>query len=394
MPFDFAEVLAQKKADGLYRRRRTLASAQGARVIIDDGREKRELLNFCSNDYLGLATHPALIAAANAATKAFGAGSGASHLVCGHSAEHHALEEELAAFTGRSRALLFSTGYMANTGVVQALVGGRHGRGDVVFEDRLNHASLIDGGLASGATFQRYRHNDTAHLAELLAKSSADKKLIVTDGVFSMDGDIAPLAELTVLARQHDALLMVDDAHGFGVLGANGAGCGEHFSLDEKQLPILMGTLGKAAGSFGAFVAGSDDLIEYLINTARPYIFTTALPPAVAAASRASLRVIREELWRREKLNELIACFRAGAKAAGLALMDSPTPIQPLLLGDNERALAWSSALEASGLLVGAIRPPTVAAGSARLRITFSTAHEKADVDVLLAALAICQESL
>lgn len=390
MPFDFASVLAQKKADGLYRRRRTLASAQSARVIVDDGVQRRELLNFCSNDYLGLANHPALIASATAATKAFGAGSGASHLVCGHSSEHHALEEELAAFTGRSRALLFSTGYMANTGIVQALVG----RGDAVFEDRLNHASLIDGGLASGATFQRYRHNEVAHLAELLEKNSADKKLIVTDGVFSMDGDVAPLTELATLAQQNDALLMVDDAHGFGVLGANGAGCGEAFALDEKALPVLMGTLGKAAGSFGAFVAGSDDLIEYLINTARPYIFTTALPPAVAAASRASLRVIREEAWRREKLNELITHFRSGAKAAGFALMESATPIQPLLLGENERALAWSSALEASGLLVGAIRPPTVPAGSARLRITFSAAHEKADVDVLLAALAICQESL
>ncbi len=386
MPFDFSSVLAQKKADGLYRRRRTLASAQGARVLVDG----RELLNFCSNDYLGLANHPALIAAANAAAKAYGAGSGASHLVCGHSAEHHALEEELAAFTGRSRALLFSTGYMANTGIVQALVG----RGDAVFEDRLNHASLLDGGLASGATFQRYRHNDVTHLAELLVKNSADKKLIVTDGVFSMDGDIAPLPELAALAQKNDALLMVDDAHGFGVLGESGAGCARHFALDEKQLPVLMATLGKAAGSFGAFVAGPDDLIEYLINTARPYIFTTALPPAVAATSRASLRVMREERWRREKLNELIAYFRAGAKAAGLALMDSPTPIQPLLLGSNASALAWSAALEDKGFLVGAIRPPTVAAGSARLRITLSAAHEKADVHSLLAALVMCQESL
>lgn len=384
MPFDFSSVLAQKKADGLYRRRRTLASAQGARVIVDG----RELLNFCSNDYLGLANHPALIAAANAATKAFGAGSGASHLVCGHSAEHHALEEELAAFTGRERALLFSTGYMANTGIVQALVG----RGDAVFEDRLNHASLIDGGLASGAQFQRYRHNDVAHLAELLEKNTADKKLIVTDGVFSMDGDIAPLSELAVLARQHDALLMVDDAHGFGVLGEGGAGVAEEFALDAKAMPVLMGTLGKSAGSFGAFVAGDEDLIEYLINTARPYIFTTALPPAVAATSRASLRVIREEGWRREKLHELIAYFRAGAAALELPLMASSTPIQPLLLGSNEKALSWSAALEAKGLLVGAIRPPTVAVGSSRLRITLSAAHEKTDIDILLTALAACRD--
>lgn len=385
-------IAAQKAERATVSRVRTLRAVthrDGARVeVLDSTGTPRKLLNFCSNDYLGLANHPALVAAATGAVKTYGTGSGASHLVCGHSAEHHALEEELAAFTGRQRALLFSTGYMANTGIVQALVG----RGDAVFEDRLNHASLIDGGLASGANFQRYRHNDVAHLDELLQKSTADKKLVVTDGVFSMDGDVAPLPELAALAQQHDALLMVDDAHGFGVLGTNGVGCAEHFALDGRQLPVLMGTLGKAAGSFGAFVAGDEDLVEYLINTARPYIFTTALPPAVAAASRASLRVIREEGWRRDKLSELIAHFRDGAKALGLDLMDSPTPIQPLLLGDNEKALAWSRALEEKGLLVGAIRPPTVPAGSARLRITFSAAHEKADVDVLLAALASCRE--
>lgn len=384
MPFDLAAVLAQKQADGLYRRRRTLSSAQGVRVVVDG----RELLNFCSNDYLGLASHPTVIAAFQQAAARYGVGSGSSHLVCGHSAEHHALEEELAIFTGRERALLFSTGYAANTGIVQALVG----RGDAVFEDRLNHASLIDGGLASGARFQRYRHNDVAHLKEQLENSSAAKKLIVTDGVFSMDGDVAPLAELAALAQQYDAWLMVDDAHGFGVMGAQGGGVAEHFGLGVQRLPVLMGTLGKGAGSFGAFVAGDNDLIEYLINTARPYIYTTALPPAVAAASRASLVLIRAGQGLRESLRERITQFRNGASILGLDLMPSDTPIQPILLGSNERALAWSAALERQGCLVSAIRPPTVPVGQARLRVTLTAAHQVEDVDHLLQALADCRD--
>ncbi|MCC6200995.1 MAG: 8-amino-7-oxononanoate synthase [Moraxellaceae bacterium] len=384
MPFDLAAVLAQKQADGLYRRRRTLSSAQGVRVVVDG----RELLNFCSNDYLGLASHPTVIAAFQQAAARYGVGSGSSHLVCGHSAEHHALEEELAIFTGRERALLFSTGYAANTGIVQALVG----RGDAVFEDRLNHASLIDGGLASGARFQRYRHNDVAHLKEQLENSSAAKKLIVTDGVFSMDGDVAPLAELAALAQQYDAWLMVDDAHGFGVMGAQGGGVAEHFGLGVQKLPVLMGTLGKGAGSFGAFVVGDNDLIEYLINTARPYIYTTALPPAVAAASRASLVLIRAGQGLRESLRERIAQFRNGASILGLDLMPSDTPIQPILLGSNERALAWSAALERQGCLVSAIRPPTVPVGQARLRVTLTAAHQVEDVDHLLQALADCRD--
>jgi 8-amino-7-oxononanoate synthase len=383
MSFDLAAVLTQKQADGLYRRRRTLSSAQGARVVVDG----RELLNFCSNDYLGLANHPDVVTAFQQAATRYGVGSGASHLVCGHSAEHEALELELAAFTGRERALLFSTGYMANTGIVQALVG----RGDAVFEDRLNHASLIDGGLASGAQFQRYRHNDVAHLAEVLEKSPADKKLIVTDGVFSMDGDVASLPELAELARVHDAWLMVDDAHGVGVLGEHGGGVAEHFGLTAREVPVLMGTLGKGAGSFGAFVAGDAVLIDYLINTARPYIYTTALPPAVAAASRASLVLMRNGHALREKLRTLIQYFREGAEGLGLDLMPSETPIQPILLGSNERALAWSAALEQRGCLVSAIRPPTVPMGQARLRITLTAAHGKADVDHLLQALADCR---
>jgi 8-amino-7-oxononanoate synthase len=384
MPFNLSTELDQKKSAGLYRRRRTLGSAQGARVLVDG----KSLLNFCSNDYLGLANHPDVIRAFQKATEKYGVGSGSSHLVCGHSAEHHALEEELAAFTGRERVLLFSTGYMANLGVVQALLG----RGDAVFEDRLNHASLIDGGLHSGAQFQRYRHGDIEHLRELLEKTAVEKKLIVTDGVFSMDGDIAPLPELAALAAAHDAWLMVDDAHGFGVLGTQGAGVAEHFALSATQLPVLMGTLGKSFGTFGAFVAGDSALIEYLINTARPYIFTTALPPAVAAATRVSLRLLREEAPRREKLQALITHFRHEAHALGLDLLASTTPIQPIVLGSNERALAWSAALETKGFLVGAIRPPTVAVGSARLRITFSAAHERTDIDGLLQALAECRD--
>jgi 8-amino-7-oxononanoate synthase len=384
MPFNLAAALQQKADDGLYRRRRTLESAQGPHVMVDG----RNLLNFCSNDYLGLANHPEVVTAFQQAAARYGVGSGASHLVCGHSVEHEALEQELADFTGRARALLFSTGYMANTGIVQALVG----RGDAVFEDRLNHASLIDGGLASGAQFQRYRHNDAAHLVELLAKSSAERKLIVTDGVFSMDGDVAPLPELAALARTHDAWLMVDDAHGIGVLGAQGGGVAEHFGLGAQDVPVLMGTLGKGAGSFGAFVAGDAVLIEYLINTARPYIYTTALPPAVAAASRASLAIIRKGHALREKLHDLIRHFREGARGLGLDIMPSTTPIQPLLLGSSERALAWSAALEKKGFLVGAIRPPTVPAGQARLRITLTAAHEKTDVDHLLQALADCRD--
>lgn len=380
-----AAVLAEKKAAGLYRQRRTLMSAQGARVQIDG----QPLRNFCSNDYLGLANHPELVAAFKKAAEQYGVGSGASHLVCGHSAEHEALEQELAAFTGRERALLFSTGYMANTGVVQALLG----KGDAVFEDKLNHASLLDGGLASGAAFQRYRHNDTDHLQQLLEKSAGQQKLIVTDGVFSMDGDLAPLPALAALAQEQKAWLMVDDAHGFGVLGEQGEGVVAHFGLSSQQVPVLMGTLGKAAGSFGAFVAGSATLIEYLVNTARPYIFTTALPPAVAAATRSSLRLIQSESWRRQKLQALITQFREGAQQRGLDLLPSFTPIQPILLGDNERALRWSRDLMAQGFWVGAIRPPTVAVGSARLRITLSAQHERVDVDALLVALARCRES-
>lgn len=371
-----APLLAERRAAHLYRTRKTLQSPQTPEVIVDG----KKYLAFCSNDYLGLANHPDVINALAESAKQFGVGSGASHLVAGHSSEHHALEEELAAFTGRDRALLFSTGYMANMGAIAALVG----QGDAVFEDRLNHASLLDAGLLSGARFQRFLHNDVSNLQMRLDKTEAARKLIVVDGVFSMDGDCAPLPELAALAQQNKAWLMVDDAHGFGCLGRTGAGCAEHFGLTQEQLPILMATLGKSVGSFGAFVAGSETLIESLIQFARPYIYTTAMPPAVAAATRASLRIIQSEHWRREHLHSLIAHFRRGAVERGLQLMDSYSPIQPVVIGSEANALAVAERLAARGILIIAIRPPTVPAGSSRLRITFSAQHTVAQVDQLL----------
>jgi len=381
-----AQGLLEREQQHLYRRRRTLQSPQTPDMTVDG----RSYLGFCSNDYLGLANHPQLIDAAQQATAAFGTGSGASHLVCGHSSEHHALEEELAAFTGRERALVFSSGYMANLGTINALVG----KGDAVFEDKLNHASLLDGGLLSGARFQRFLHNDLASLEKKLVSTDAARKLIVVDSVFSMDGDLAPLPELAQLATKHGAWLMADDAHGFGCLGATGAGSAEHFGLSQSELPILMGTLGKAAGSYGAFVAGSHELIETLIQQARPYIYTTAIPPSVAASSRAALLVMRNEGWRREHLQVLITRFRQGAQQLDLQLMSSTTAIQPIVIGSAEVTMAVAEKLRQQGILIGAIRPPTVPEGSARLRITLSAAHTEAHIDQLLGALASCSELL
>jgi 8-amino-7-oxononanoate synthase len=377
--------LDERRANNLYRTRKTVESAQGVEVIVDG----KKYLNFCGNDYLGLANHPQIIEAFKKTADESGVGSGASHLVCGHSTIHHQLEEKLAEFTGRERALLFSTGYMANLGVITALLD----KNAFIFEDKLNHASLIDAGLLSGARFQRFLHNDIDNLRARLERAETGRKLICVDGVFSMDGDVAPLPALAALAQQHDAWLMVDDAHGFGVLGDNGAGCAEHFNLDQNRLPILMGTLGKACGSFGAFVAGSETLIESLIQFARPYIYTTALPPAVAAATSQSLKIIREEKWRREHLQTLIARFRAGAEQLGLPLMpgssliNGASAIQPLLIGDAGRALLLSEKLAARGFWITAIRPPTVPAGTARLRITLSAAHSETQIDRLLDAL-------
>ena len=367
----------------LYRRPRIADSPQQPHRQIDG----KALLTFCSNDYLGLANHPAVIRAFQQAANEYGVGSGAAHLVNGHSRPHQQLEEALAIFVGRERALLFSTGYMANLGVVNALLTGRN---DVVYADRLNHASLVDASLLSGAKLIRYPHNDTTSLGKrLLAQAdNASTQLILTDGVFSMDGDIAPLNKLATMAQHHDAWLMVDDAHGFGVLGNTGAGLVEAQGLTPTDVPILMATLGKALGTAGAFVAGSHDLIEYLIQTARTFIYTTAQPPAIAAATLASLQLVQTESWRREHLQALIQQFRQGAAQLGLPLMASATAIQPILVGSSAQALAISRQLEERGLLVTAIRPPTVPDGTARLRVTLSAAHTTTDVEQLLTALA------
>ncbi|MDA8936492.1 8-amino-7-oxononanoate synthase [Porticoccaceae bacterium] len=374
--------LDQRRQQFLYRHRTHVASGCDAVLQVDG----KSLINFCSNDYLGLAGHPDIAAALKAGVDQYGTGSGASHLISGHSTAHQHLEEQLAAFTGRPRALLFSTGYMANLGVINALVN-RH---DLVLEDQLNHASLLDGGHLSRADYKRYKHNNMQQLDYLLEQSTASRKLIVTDGVFSMDGDLAPLQEMSTVAVQHSGWLMVDDAHGMGVLGATGAGIVEQQGLTVEQVPILMGTLGKSFGTFGAFVAGSEALIETLIQFARTYIYTTALPPAIAAASSASLQLVRREHWRREHLQQLIQRFRDGAQQLGLQLMDSQTPIQPLLINNDQLVMEVNQQLRSRGFMVGAIRPPTVPAGSGRLRITLSASHSNQQIDQLLDALQVC----
>lgn len=344
----------------------------------------RECVNFCSNDYLGLSGHVEVRRAVSAAVERHGVGSGAAHLVTGHSVEHHALEEELAAFVGRERVLCYSTGYMANLGIASALFK----RGDAVLEDRLNHASLIDAGLQQEVEFQRYQHNNLDLLQSYLAINKAQRKWVMSDGVFSMDGDVAQLKELAVLCQRHQAWLMIDDAHGFGVLGEQGQGSVAAAGLSTEDVPIYMATLGKAVGVFGAFIAGSSALIETLIQKSRTYIYTTATPPAIAAATRAALRIVQRESWRRELLHAHIKRFRDGAKQLGLKLVESSTAIQPVIVGNEAAALDASAALLAHGFVVTAIRPPTVPHGTARLRITLSAAHSEADVDRLLEALS------
>ncbi len=374
-----ADELNLRRREHLYRKRRILQSPHDAEIVIAG----RDYLSFCSNDYLGLANHPLVIKALQEGAVRYGVGSGASHLVTGHSAAHHALEEELAGFTGRPRALLFSTGYMANLGVIGTLTSPRA----VVYEDRLNHASLVDAALLSRARLRRYPHGDMSALKNQLVLT--DKfALIVSDGVFSMDGDLAPVAALAELARNNNASLMIDDAHGLGVLGKTGRGTLEELAINRDDVPILMGTLGKAFGVFGAFVAGSEELIEMLIQQARSYIYTTALPPALAEAARASLKLVQSEGWRREHLFSLIARFRLGAAQLNLPIAVSITPIQPLIVGDSESALALSEKLYARGIVISAIRPPTVPQGQARLRITLSAAHTEQHVDRLLEALS------
>jgi 8-amino-7-oxononanoate synthase len=382
MSFDLAGRLAARRADNLYRQRPLLQSPQGSVVQVDG----HEYLAFSSNDYLGLANHPQVVDAMQQGATRWGVGGGASHLVMGHSEPHQELEQALAQWTGRERALLMSSGYMANLAVITALVG----RGDTVLHDRLNHASLLDAGLLSGARFSRYLHNDLNSFQQRLQRAQGNI-LVVTDGVFSMDGDLAHLPDLAAQAKAQQAWLMVDDAHGFGVLGQTGGGLVEHYGLSADDVPVLVGTLGKSFGTSGAFVAGSHELIETLIQFARPYIYTTSSPPAVACATLSSLKLVQTEHWRREHVQQLIAQFRQGAQALGLNLMDSPTPIQPIIIGDSAQAMAISAQLRERGILVGAIRPPTVPAGSARLRITLTAAHTAEQVQRLLDALAACQ---
>jgi 8-amino-7-oxononanoate synthase len=380
------EALARLEAAQLRRRRVTVegfAEADSrARVVVGG----RTLVDFSSNDYLGLARHPQLAAAMGACATALGAGSAASHLVTGHGVEHERLEEELAAFTHRERALLFSTGYMANLAVMSALAG----RGERILLDRLSHASLIDGAQLAGAELKRYQHADAEAAAAALEADRGRTALVGTDGVFSMDGDLAPLPALARAARRAGAWLVVDDAHGLGVIGASGRGTLEECAVSAAEVPVLIGTLGKAFGSFGAFVAGEADLIEYLIQKGRSYIYTTALPQPVAAASRKALELVQTEDWRRARLAALVERFRRLALEAQVPLGLSRTPIQPVVLGAEAAVLAAQRELEAEGLRVVAIRPPTVPKGLARLRVALTAAHTEAQIDQLAEALGRC----
>jgi len=381
-PRNIGDQLAALRSRNLYRRRRVLDGAQGREVVIDGCR----LLNFCSNDYLGLAADPRLASSFAQAAARWGVGAGASHLVCGHTRAHHELEEALARFTGRPRALLFSTGYAANMGAIAALLGP----GDRVLEDRLNHASLLDGGWLSRAQFAWYRHGDMADLAAKLGPGGdvgGGRALVVSDGTFSMDGDRCPLPELMAVAREHGAWVMIDDAHGIGVHGRGGRGLVDAQCVGTADVQVLVGTLGKAFGTAGAFVAGEDELIELLIQRARPYIYTTAMPAALAVATLTSLAIVEAEEWRRGRLRELVGRFRAGLGELGLDCPASEAPIQPIVVGDPARAVRLSAALEEAGMLVTAIRPPTVPAGTARLRVTFTAAHLPGDVDRLVETL-------
>jgi len=366
--------LAQREADGLLRKRRLIGSAQGPHPEVDG----RPVLSFCSNDYLGLASHPALRAVLKDAIELAGVGSGASHLVTGHHRFHDDLEEALAEFVGLPSALLFSTGYMANLAAICGLMG----RNDALFADKLNHASLNDGAVLSRANLHRYPHNDLAALERLLASSNAARKMVITDAVFSMDGDVAPLHGLLDLCERHDAWLLIDDAHGFGVLGPQGRGSLGHLGLQSPRI-MYMATLGKAAGVSGAFIAAEKVVIDYLMQHARTYIFTTAMPPSLAAAALQSLKLIELSEDGRAHLRQLIALLRSRLKFRRWQLMDSATPIQPLLIGSNDDAVKVSEQLLEKGILVPAIRPPTVPKGSARLRISLSAAHTTDDVERL-----------
>ncbi|MGQ4660697.1 8-amino-7-oxononanoate synthase [Lysobacter sp. F6437] len=373
-----------REAASRRRVRRVVEHREGAHCELDG----RRLLNFCGNDYLGLSQHFAVVGALQDAASREGAGGLGSHLVCGHHALHDALEKELADWLGTPRALLFGSGFLANLAVIQALLGDE----DICVQDRLNHASLIDAARLAGCRLRRYPHNDPEGAIRQLRSMPAGLAMLATDGVFSMDGDLAPLRELAVVARVQKALLYVDDAHGVGVVGPDGRGCVAAANLGVREAPLQLATLGKALGGYGAAVLGDDELIGHLAETARPYIYTTALPPAQAAASLAAVKLARTEHWRREKLTELVGHFRHRAKAAGLVLLPSDTPIQPLLVGDDARALSMAATLESRGFWVAPIRPPTVPEGRARLRITLSALHTPADIDGLVNMLQFARD--
>lgn len=370
----------QRAHDALLRRLRTVSDVDGAAIVIDGKR----LLNFASNDYLGLARHPLLVEALTRAAGRGGVGASAAHLLGGHRAEHAELELALAQWTGRERALLFSTGYMANLGVMQSLLAA----GDLCVQDKLNHACLLDGARLAASELKRYVHADVDSARRQLETRPDAAALLATDGVFSMDGDVAPLRALALLCQTQRATMFVDDAHGLGVLGSHGAGSVVEAGLSENDVPILMATLGKALGVAGAFVAGPAALIDGLVQFARTHVYTTAMPPALAAATFAAVQLARDEGWRRQHLAVLIAHFRAGAERRGITLLASRTPIQPVAIGSSAGAMRASAMLEQAGFFVPAIRPPTVAEGSARLRVTLSAAHSESDVEGLLDALA------
>ena len=372
-------------AQGSIRTRRTVGRRDGVRLEVDG----RWLTGFCSNDYLGLAQQFEVIAALQDAAAREGAGGTASHLVCGHHSLHQQLEREVAEWLGYPRALLFDSGFMANLAVQQALLSEED---DVCVQDRLNHASLLDATRLAGCRLRRYPHLDSEGAMRQLKHAGDGAAMLVSDGVFSMDGDIAPLRSLALVARMQQALFYVDDAHGVGVVGEHGRGCVADAGLGVNEVPLQLVTLGKALGSHGALVLGEDALIQHLAETARPYIYTTALPPAQAAASLAAVKLARRDHWRREKLAELIAVFREGARRHGLELMASETPIQPLLCGDEGTVMALSAALEQSGFLVSAIRPPTVPEGKARLRVTLSALHGVEQVKALVEAIAAARD--
>jgi len=377
--------LDERASSGLLRKLRLLESAQGAHIVVDG----RVVLSFCSNDYLGLANHPQLVAALQQSAGKAGVGSGASHLITGHHQYHQQLEKALADFVGLPAALLFSTGYMANLGVVSALVG----RGDAIFADKLNHASLNDAAILSRAELKRYPHTDVAALEKMLKTSQTSRKLVLTDAVFSMDGDLAPVPELLALCEKYDAWLLLDDAHGFGVLGQQGRGILSYFNVASKRI-IYMATLGKAVGVFGAFVAGDTVLIDYLLQQARTYIYTTASPPALSATVLVALRIIEQDEARRDHLKQLIDYLRSNLLLKNWRLTDSQTAIQPLIVGSNQVALSLSEHLLTLGILVPAIRPPTVPKGSARLRISLSAAHSLDDVKRLIDALHTAEKEM